>query len=69
MTTYTVKRNTKVLYHGHNLSHAKWRFQLSSQMNQNATITLRSVDTRNGLNSKQLLMMHSRRGLVLNELS
>jgi hypothetical protein len=59
--TYTVKRNTEVLYNGTDLVHAKWRFQLSSQMNQNATLTLRS--------GNKLLMMHSRRGLVLNELS
>jgi hypothetical protein len=59
--TYTVKRNTETLYNGTDLVHAKWRFQLSSQMNQNATLTLRS--------GNKLLMMHSRRGLVLNELS
>jgi len=58
--TYTVKRNTETLYNGTDLVHAKWRFQLSSQMNSNHTLTLRS--------GKQLLMMHagrSRGGLVL----
>ena len=63
-TTYTVKRNTEVLYNGTDLVHAKWRFQLSSQMNQNATLTLSS--------GNQLLMMHSGRsrgGLVLDKLS
>ena len=62
--TYTVKRNTEVLYNGTDLVHAKWRFQLSSQMNQNATLTLSS--------GNQLLMMHSGRsrgGLVLDKLS
>ena len=62
--TYTVKRNTEVLYNGTDLVHAKWRFQLSSQMNQNATLTLRT--------GNKLLMMHSGRsrgGLVLNKLS
>ena len=61
--TYTVKRNTETLYNGTDLVHAKWRFQLSSQMNQNATLTLSS--------GNQLLMMHSGRsrgGLVLNKL-
>jgi len=61
MTTYTVKRNTEVLYNGTDLVHAKWRFQLSSQMNKTATLTLRS--------DNKLLMMHSRNGLVLNKLS
>ena len=63
-TTYTVKRNTEVLYNGTDLVHAKWRFQLSSQMNSNHTLTLRS--------GKQLLMMHagrSRGGLVLDKLN
>jgi hypothetical protein len=59
--TYTVKRNTETLYNGTDLVHAKWRFQLSSQMNKNHTLTLRS--------GNKLLMMHSRNGLVLNELS
>ena len=62
--TYTVKRNTETLYNGTDLVRAKWRFQLSSQMNQNATLTLSS--------GNKLLMMHSGRsrgGLVLNELS
>ena len=62
--TYTVKRNTEVLYNGTDLVHAKWRFQLSSQMNSNHTLTLYA--------DKQLLMMHSGRsrgGLVLNKLS
>ena len=62
--TYTVKRNTETLYNGTDLVHAKWRFQLSSQMNQNATLTLSS--------GNELLMMHSGRsrgGLVLDKLS
>ena len=61
--TYTVKRNTETLYNGTDLVHAKWRFQLSSQMNQNATLTLST--------GNKLLMMHSGRsrgGLVLNKL-
>ena len=61
MTNYIVKRNTETLYNGTDLVHAKWRFQLSSQMNKTATLTLRS--------GNKLLMMHSRNGLVLNELS
>jgi len=60
-TNYIVKRNTETLYNGTDLTHAKWRFQLSSQLNKNHTLTLRS--------DKQLLMMHSRNGLVLNKLS
>ena len=60
-TNYIVKRNTETLYNGTDLVHAKWRFQLSSQMNKTATLTLRS--------GNKLLMMHSRNGLVLNELS
>ena len=59
--TYTVKRNTETLYNGTDLVHAKWRFQLSSQMNKTATLTLRT--------GNKLLMMHSRNGLVLNKLS
>ena len=62
--TYTVKRNTEVLYNGTDLVHAKWRFQLSSQMNSNHTLTLCS--------GNELLMMHagrSRGGLVLDKLS
>lgn len=59
--TYTVKRNTEVLYNGTDLAKAKWRFQLSSQFNANHTLTLRS--------SNELLMMHSSRGLVVNKLS
>ena len=61
MTNYIVKRNTETLYNGTDLVHAKWRFQLSSQMNKTATLTLRS--------GNKLLMMHSRNGLVLNKLS
>jgi hypothetical protein len=62
--TYTVKRNTEVLYNGTDLVHAKWRFQLSSQMNSNHTLTLYA--------GKQLLMQHSGRsrgGLVLDKLN
>ena len=62
--TYTVKRNTETLYNGTDLVHAKWRFQLSSQMNSNHTLTLYA--------GKQLLMQHSGRSrgaLVLNKLS
>ena len=29
---YTVKRNTDTLYNGADLTHAKWRFQLSAQL-------------------------------------
>ena len=64
MTTYTVKRNTEVLYNGTDLVHAKWRFQLSSQMNSNHTLTLYA--------GKELLMQHSGRsrgGLVLDKLN
>ena len=61
MTNYIVKRNTETLYNGTDLVHAKWRFQLSSQLNKNHTLTLRS--------GNKLLMMHSRNGLVLNKLS
>ena len=67
-TTYTVKRNTEVLYNGTDLVHAKWRFQLSSQMNSNHTLTL-VVSWRD---SCELLMMHSGRsrgGLVLDKLN
>tara|TARA_Y100000310_G_scaffold44706_1_gene41741 strand:- start:275 stop:472 length:198 start_codon:yes stop_codon:yes gene_type:complete len=60
-TLYTVKRNTETLYKGTDLVHAKWRFQLSSQLNKNHTLTLRA--------DKQLLMMHSRQGLVLDKLN
>ena len=60
--TYTVKRNTETLYNGTDLVHAKWRFQLSSQLNKNHTLTLRS--------GNELLMMHSgSRGLVLDKLN
>jgi hypothetical protein len=74
MTTYTVKRNTEVLYNGTDLVHAKWRFQLSSQMNKTATLTLRSfipTPQKSGFvgSMTELLMMHSRNGLVLNKLS
>ena len=67
-TTYTVKRNTEVLYNGTDLVHAKWRFQLSSQMISNHTLTL-VVSWRD---SCELLMMHSGRsrgGLVLDKLN
>ena len=72
--TYTVKRNTEVLYNGTDLVHAKWRFQLSSQMNKTATLTLRSftpTPQKSGFvgSMTELLMMHSRNGLVLNKLS
>lgn len=58
---YTVKRNTETLYNGTDLTHAKWRFQLSAQFNKNYTLTLRD--------GKQLIMMHSRQGLVLDKLN
>jgi len=60
-TNYIVKRNTETLYNGTDLTHAKWRFQLSSQLNKNHTLTLRA--------DKELLMMHSRRGLTLDKLN
>ena len=62
-TNYIVKRNTETLYNGTDLTHAKWRFQLSSQLNTNHTITLCS--------GNELLMMHggSRGGLVLDKLN
>ncbi len=58
---YTVKRNTDTLYNGTDLTHAKWRFQLTAQLNKNHTLTLRD--------GKQLIMMHSRQGLVLDKLN
>ena len=58
---YTVKRNTETLFTGTDLAQAKWCFQLSSQFNKNHTLTLRA--------DKQLLMMHSRQGLVLDKLN
>lgn len=58
---YTVKRNTETLYNGTDLTDAKWRFQLSAQFNKNYTLTLRD--------GKQLIMMHSREGLVLDKLN
>ena len=74
MTNYIVKRNTETLYNGTDLVHAKWGFQLSSQMNKTATLTLRSfipTPQKSGFvgSMTELLMMHSRNGLVLNKLS
>ena len=75
-TNYIVKRNTETLYNGTDLTHAKWRFQLSSQLNKNHTLTLRSftpTPQKSGLvgSMTELLMMHNglRGGLVLDKLN